>query len=188
MRATPGLGKEGVFQITDPRHGKGPGSPGPPAAPPAHVGLALVGFVGLALLVGAADGALTASSVRGWYLSLVHPPGTPPDAVFGPVWSVLYVLMGVSAWRVWRRVQAGPALRLWGWQLAANAAWTPVFFGLHQPLPALGVMLALIALIGLTLRRFAAIDRAAGWLLVPYLLWTGYALYLNAGIWWLNRG
>ena len=147
-----------------------------------------MGFIGLGLLVGAAGGSVTAAAVHGWYASLIQPPGTPPDAVFGPVWGLLYVLMGVSAWLVWRRVQAGPALRLWGWQLALNAAWTPVFFGLRQPLLALGVMLALIALIGLTLRRFAAIDRRAAWLLVPYLLWTGYALYLNAGICWLNQG
>ncbi len=175
--------REGVFQITDP-HGEGAG---PHAAPPAHSGLALVGFVGLGLLVGAAGGSLTAGAVPGWYASLTHPPGTPPDALFGPVWGVLYVVMGVSAWRVWRRVEAGPALRLWGWQLAVNAAWTPAFFGLREPLLALAVLLVLIALIGLTLRRFAAIDRGAAWLLVPYLLWTGYALYLNAGICWLNR-
>jgi translocator protein len=183
-RWLPRGGEEGVFQTTDP-HGEGAG---PRAVPPANPGLALVGFVGLGLLVGAAGGALTAAAVRGWYAALVHPPGTPPDAVFGPVWGVLYVLMGVAAWRIWRRVQAGPALRLWGWQLAANAAWTPVFFGLHQPLLALAVMLALIVLIVLTARRFAAIDRPAAMLLVPYLLWTGYAFYLNAGICWLNRG
>lgn len=176
--------EEGAFQTTGP-DGEGAG---PHAVPPANPGLALVGFVGLALLVGAADGTLTATSGLGWYAALAHPPGTPPNAVFGPVWSVLYVLMGVSAWRIWRRVQAGPALRLWGWQLAANAAWTPAFFGLHQPRLALAVMLALIGLILLTLRRFAAIDRGAAWILVPYLLWTGYALYLNAGICWLNRG
>lgn len=176
--------KEGVFRITDPRDE----GVGPRAVPPAWPGLALVGFVGLGLLVGAADGAVTAAAVRGWYASLAHPPGTPPNALFGPVWGILYVLMGIAAWRIWCRVQAGPALRLWGWQLALNAAWTPAFFGLRQPLLALGVMLALIVLILLTLRRFAAIDRWAAWLLVPYLLWSGYALYLNAGICWLNRG
>ena len=144
--------------------------------------------MGLGLLVGAADGAVTAAGVRGWYGSLVQPPGTPPNVVFGPVWTVLYLLMGVAAWRVWRRVAAGPALRLWGWQLALNAAWAPVFFALRLPLLALAVSLALIAAIVLTVRRFAAIDRGATWLLVPYLLWTGYAVYLNAGLWWLNRG
>jgi translocator protein len=176
---------EGVFQITDPYRGEGSG---PAAVPPAHRGLALVGFVGLGLLAGAAGAAVTAAAIRGWYPSLVHPPGTPPDALFGPVWTVLYVLIGVSAWLVWRRVLAGPALRLWGWQLALNAAWSPAFFGLREPALALAVLLALVVLIGLTLRRFAAIDRRAAWLLVPYLLWTGYALYLNAGICWLNPG
>lgn len=179
-----GVGKEGVFRITDP-HGEGTG---PHAAPPAWPGLALVGFIGLGLLVGAAAGALTAGSIGGWYAALIHPPGTPPNALFGPVWSVLYVLMGVAAWRIWRLVQAGPALRLWGWQLAVNAAWTPVFFGLHRPLAALGVLVLLLVLLGLTIRRFATIDRPAAALLVPYLLWSLYALYLNAGICWLNRG
>ena len=178
--------REGVFQITDPHYDGG--GAGPHAAPPAWPGLALVGFVGLGLLVGASDGALTGSALRGWYGSLAQPPGAPPNAVFGPVWTVLYVLMGVAAWRVWWRVQAGPALRLWGWQLALNAVWTPVFFWLRQPLPALAVLAALIVAIVVTMRRFAAIDRAAAWLLVPYLLWTGYALYLNAGICWLNHG
>ncbi|MGH7044649.1 MAG: TspO/MBR family protein [Acetobacteraceae bacterium] len=147
-----------------------------------------MGFVGLGLLVEAANRALTAAPAHGWYASLAHPPGMPPSAVFGPTLGVLYVLIGVAAWRVWRRVQTGPALRLWGWQLALNAAWTPVFFWLRLPLLALGVMLALVAVILLTLRRFAMIDRGAAWLLVPYLLCTGYALYLNAGICWLNQG
>ena len=147
-----------------------------------------MGFIGLPLLVGAASGGMTVAAVRGWYAALVHPPGTPPDFLFGPVWSLLYVLMGVAAWRVWRSVGPGPALRLWGWQLGANALWTPLFFGLHAPIPALVEMTALIVLVAATIRRFAAIDRVAGGLLVPYLLWTLYALYLNAGIAWLNRG
>lgn len=173
-----------VFRITDP---KDEGA-GPFQIPPAWPLLALVGFIGLGLLVGAADGGLTAHAIGSWYAALTQPPGTPPNTVFGPVWGALYVLMGVAAWRVWRRAGPGRALRLWGWQLAANAAWAPVFFSLHAPWAALGVLVVLIALIGATIRRFAAIDRAAAGLMVPYLLWSGYALYLNAGIAWLNRG
>jgi len=154
-----------------------------------------VGFVGLCLLVGAAGGAVTAPAVRGWYLSLVRPPGTPPDWVFAPVWTALYVLMGLAAWLVWRAAdrpgsQGGRrqrALRLWGWQLLANAAWSPVFFALHHIGLALVVVLVLLGLLVTTLRAFARIRPLAGLLLLPYLGWVCYATYLNAGFWWLNR-
>lgn len=148
--------------------------------------LALVGFVGLCLLVGAADAAISSYAVRHWYLSLTRPPGTPPNWVFGPVWGVLYVLMGVAGWLVWRRVGAARPLRLWGWQLAANAAWTPFFFGLHNPPLALADMVVLLALLVFTVRSFRRVHPVAAALLLPYLLWTGYAAYLNAGFWWVN--
>lgn len=122
----------------------------------------------------------------GWYLSLERPPGTPPRWVFGPVWGVLYVLIGVSAWLVWCRVRGSRALRLWGWQLAANAAWSPAFFGLHSPLFGVAVLLVLLPLIGVTIRAFLPVHRPAASLMVPYLLWTLYALYLNVGFAVLN--
>ena len=149
--------------------------------------LALVGFVGLCLLVGAADSAMTAGSVRGWYLSLARPPLTPPNWAFGPVWMTLYVMIGVAGWLVWRQTGAGPAVRLWGWQLAVNALWNPVFFGLHRIGLALAIIAALIAAIALTIRAFARVNRRAAWLMAPYLVWTCFAAYLNAGFWWLNR-
>lgn len=149
--------------------------------------LALVGFVGLCLLVGAADAAISGYGVRHWYLSLTQPPGTPPNWVFGPIWSVLYVLMGVAGWLIWRRVGASRPLRLWGWQLAANAAWTPFFFGLHNPPLALADIVVLLVLLVFTIRSFRRVRPVAAALLLPYLLWTGYAAYLNAGFWWLNR-
>lgn len=122
-----------------------------------------------------------------WYLSLTHPPGTLPDWLFAPVWTVLYAAIGTAAWLIWRQVGAGPALRLWGWQIAANALWTPVFFGLHQIAFALAVSLVLLILLGVTTRAFFRLCPAAGWLMLPCLCWTGYAVYLNAGLWWLNR-
>jgi translocator protein len=140
------------------------------------------------LLVGAADGAITATSVRTWYLSLVRPPGTPPSWVFGPVWGVLYVLMGSAAWLVWRRTGAARPLRLWGWQLLLNALWTPAFFGLRSPMLGLIVIVLLLILLGLTIRAFARVRRLAAWLLAPYFAWTAYAAYLNAGFFWLNQG
>lgn len=149
--------------------------------------LALVGFVGLCLLVGAADSALLRDGGWAWYLSLRIPPGTPPNWLFPPLWTALYVAVGIAAWLVWRHVGAGPALRLWGWQIAASAFWPTAFFGLHQIVLALGVNLVLLVLVALTTRAFARLMPAAGWLMLPCLGWTAYAVCLNAGLWWLNR-
>ncbi len=168
--------------------------------------MALIGFVGLCLLVAVADAALTEPGMRDWYPALRHPPGTPPDWLFPVVWIPLYLAMAIAAWRVWRR-SAAPRLRiaggavasslvalrrrgllLWGWQLAVNAAWTPVFFGLHRPGPALAVIAGLALLVALTLRDFGRVDRAAALLMAPYLAWVCYASWLNAGIAWLNPG
>ncbi len=132
--------------------------------------------------------------MNGWYRALLHPPGTPPDWVFGPVWTVLYVLMGVSAWLVWRRQDTAPqrtfvALRLWGWQLLLNAMWTPALFGLRSPILGLVIILALLTLILLTIIAFRRVRRmTAAALLVPYAAWVAYVAYLNAGIVLLNYG
>ncbi len=131
-------------------------------------------------------GSVSAGAVRTWYVTLAAPPGTPPNWLFAPVWTVLYVMMGVAAWRVWCRQRSGSALRLWGWQLAANAVWTPAFFALHSPRAALAIILALLVLLGATIHAFRRIDRWAAWLLLPYLGWSLYATYLNIGFWWLN--
>ncbi len=148
--------------------------------------LALVGFIGLALLVCAADGVLASAAVRGWYLSLVRPPGTPPGWLFGSAWAVVCVQMGVAAWLVWRRSISILPLRLWGWQLALNALWIPAFFGLRNQLLGLAVVVVLLPMVLLTIRSFARVYRGAAWLMVPSLLWTGYTLYLIAGFCWLN--
>lgn len=149
--------------------------------------LALIGFVGLCLLVGTASGGVTAHAVRTWYLSLTRPPLTPPGWVFGPVWTVLYVLIGIAGWLAWRRNGAGRAIRLWGWQLLVNALWSPAFFGLHQPGLALAVIAVMLLLIALTIRAFFRLSRRAAWLMAPYFAWTCFAAYLNAGFWWLNH-
>ena len=142
----------------------------------------------MCLLLGLASGSITASSVGNWYPSLRMPPGTPPNWVFPPAWTVLYVLMGIAAWLAWRVPVHRRALRLWGWQLALNAAWTPAFFGLRSPALGLTVILPLLAAILLTMRAFARLRPLAAWLLLPYLAWTSYATYLNLGFWWLNLG
>jgi tryptophan-rich sensory protein len=171
-----------VFQNTDPNEwGSYPES----SAPVSPV-LALVGFVGLCLLVAAADGSIVAGAARGWYLSLNRPPGTPPNWVFAAVWTALYAMIGLAGWLAWRRTVGTRALRLWGWQLAANAFWTPAFFALHSPPLAFAICLVLLGLIALTLRAFLPLRPAAAWLMAPYLAWTGYVTYLTAGFWWLN--
>ncbi len=123
-----------------------------------------------------------------WYGYLMRPAFAPPNWVFAPVWTVLYLMMAVAAWLVWRRTgwRSRP-LTLWYIQLALNAVWTPVFFGLHWMGVALVVMALLWLAIILTIRAFAAVSRVAAWMLVPYLAWVTFALALNAGFWYLNR-
>ena len=159
----------------------------PGSSAPWSPALALVGFVGLCLLVGAADGAVTASSVRGLVPVAHGAPGHAAQLGVRAGLGVLYVLMGVAAWLVWRQRGASRAIRLWGWQLLLNALWTPAFFGLHSPILGLVVIVPLLALLALTIQAFVRISRAAAWMLVPYLAWTAYATYLNAGFWWLNQ-
>jgi tryptophan-rich sensory protein len=132
-----------------------------------------------------ADGAVTALSVRTWYLTLTPPPGTPPNWVFGPVWTVLYVMMAVAAWLVWR-VGSMRAVRVWGWQLLLNALWTPAFFGLQSTGLGLVLIVSLLVMVAVTLMIFRRVQPIAALLMVPYLAWVGYATYLNAGFWWLN--
>lgn len=125
-----------------------------------------------------------------WYASLRKPPGLPPPWVFPAVWSMLYLLMAISAALVY--VSPGGtvhdlALGAYGLQLAANAAWSWLFFGRHRPLAALLDLIALVLLVALTFALFAQIDALAASLLLPYLIWLCVALYLNAAVWWLNR-
>ena len=148
--------------------------------------LALVGFVGLCLLVAAVDGSITLRAIPHWYQTLRAPAGTPPARVFAPVGTTLYVMIGVAGWLVWRRLGAAPPLRLWGWQLAANALWAPAFFGLHSLALAMGVIIVLLLLVALTIRAFRRIHRIAAILMIPYAAWCLYAAYLNAGFLFLN--
>lgn len=150
---------------------------------------ALLGFVVLCFAVAAAGGAVTATSVGTWYAGLAKPAFNPPDWVFGPVWTVLYVMMAVAAWRVWRRRAAPgarPALGAWAVQLALNLSWSFVFFGARMPGAALAEIAALLAAIVATLVLFRRIERLAGALLVPYVAWVAFAAVLNAAIWALN--
>lgn len=125
----------------------------------------------------------------GWFASLHRPAFAPPNWLFGPVWTVLYMLMGIAAGLVSAKRYERPvtrALWLYAVQLLVNAGWSLVFFGLHAPAFALVVIIALLALIVLTMRAFFPIVRTAGWLLVPYLAWVCFATALNAGYVVLN--
>jgi tryptophan-rich sensory protein len=148
----------------------------------------LVGFIGLCLLAGAVGGSITARAITTWYPSLRMPPLTPPNWLFAPVWTVLYIMLGTAAWLVWTRRGASRPLLLWGWQLGANAVWVPAFFGLRNPGLALWVIAAVLVLTALTIRSFLRVRRVAAWLMVPYACWSLFAAYLNAGFWLLNRG
>ncbi|MBD3367161.1 MAG: tryptophan-rich sensory protein [Candidatus Eisenbacteria bacterium] len=124
-----------------------------------------------------------------WYAALVKPAWTPPNAVFGPVWTILYVLMGVAAWLVWRRAgfsEARGPLWLFIAQLVLNALWSCIFFGAHELLPAFVEIVVLWVAIAVTLVWFWRVVPAAGLLLVPYLAWVTFASALNFQLWRLN--
>ena len=147
---------------------------------------ALVGW--LALCFGAAS--LGAVFMPGeWYAALQKPSWNPPGWIFGPVWSALYAMMAVAAWLVWRRggfaTQRRP-LALFLGQLTLNAAWTPLFFGLHRPGIAFAEIILLWLAIAATLVVFRPVNRVAAWLLAPYLAWVGFAAVLNFTLWRLN--
>ena len=148
--------------------------------------LVLGGFVAVSFVVAAAGGAATVSAVREWYPTLSKPSWTPPSWVFGPVWTLLYAMMAVAAWLVWRRAGWCGAPAWFAAQLALNAVWSPLFFGLHW----IGVALLDIGLlwvaIAATMAAFWQVTPLAGWLFVPYLAWVSFAAALNFAIWRLN--
>ena len=127
-----------------------------------------------------------------WYATLVKPGFTPPNSVFPVVWTILYVMMAVAAWLVWRAPgdegDRKTALVWFGIQLVINVAWSVAFFGLHSPMLGFGVIMALILAIVITIIYFDRLSRTAALLLVPYLLWVGFATGLNFTIWVLNSG
>ena len=140
--------------------------------------------------VGGASAVAAGGDFVGYYRELRKPPLTPPPAAFGPVWSVLYLLMGVAAWLVWREGlarQTALALGLFAAQLALNFAWSLIFFGRRDVVVALIEIVALWLTILATIVAFWWVRPLAGALLLPYLTWVSLATYLNAGIWRLNR-
>lgn len=151
------------------------------------IGLAF--FLAFCLGIGALGAAVVATSVDTWYADLIKPPFTPPDRVFGPIWTALYVLMAIAAWRVWRAAdrdtRRGP-LTLFALQLALTLGWTVVFFGLQKIGAALATIVVLDVGVAVTMLAFRPVDRWAGLLMLPYLAWVAFATVLNIAIWRLN--
>lgn len=144
----------------------------------------------ICLGVGFMSSIATQTGVDGWYKTIEKPSFTPPNYIFGPVWTVLYILMGIAAGMVWSRgthhIWVKTALYHFVFQLLFNALWSLVFFGLESPFWALLVIITLFILILLTIKWFKVVSKKAAYLLIPYALWVLYAMALNFEIWRLN--
>jgi tryptophan-rich sensory protein len=151
--------------------------------------LKLVFFVVGCLAVGFVGSLATSSNLHNWFDQIKKPPLNPPNWVFAPVWTILYILMAIAGWRLWDIQSArGKSLKiLFVLQLVLNALWSPLFFGMQNPLAGLIDILLLWVCLAALVRMSLIEDRISGLLLTPYLLWVSFATYLNAAIWWLNR-
>lgn len=148
------------------------------------------------LLLGFFSGVSTSGSIDNWYVHINKPFFTPPNWLFVPAWTVLYILMGLSFGRIWQVVVksrypivkkfARQGLGLFVIQFILNLAWTPVFFGMQSPGWGLFIIIPLAVLIFLVIRHFMRLDRIAAFVLIPYLLWVTFASFLNIGIYYLN--
>ena len=148
--------------------------------------------VAVCLAVGYLSGTVTRSAILDWYPTLIKPGFNPPNWIFAPVWTVLYIMMGVAAGLVWDRIDydketVKKALVFFIIQLGLNASWSYLFFGLHNPMLAGLEIILLWLMIYETYMQFDKINKVAGYLLIPYLAWVSFAAVLNASIWWLNR-
>ena len=145
--------------------------------------------LGLAFGMAGIGSYFTMAEITGWYVGLAKSPLNPPNWVFGPVWTILYALMAVAAWRIYEKSRAKKcreALDLYVLQLVVNTLWSLVFFGLHAPAYAFAILVVLWVLILLTAASFSKIDKTAGWLLAPYIAWVSFAGYLNLMVALLN--
>ena len=151
----------------------------------------LVISVAIPLAVGGLSGFATARGVATWYPTLIKPPFNPPAWIFGPVWTVLYIMMGVAAFLVWRQgfTTEGVklALTVFAIQLSLNGLWSILFFGMQALGWALIEICALWLAIIVTIVLFRRVSPAAGMLMLPYWAWVSFATVLNASLWWLNR-
>jgi len=151
--------------------------------------LGLIVILMICLGAGGLGAMATTPEIEGWYKTLEKPAWNPPDWVFGPVWTALYVLMAIAAWIIWKKHGSRPAaipLTLFGIQLLLNIAWSWIFFAAHQPGWAFAEIVILWLAILATTVSFFRESKLAGWLLAPYLAWVSFASVLNFTIWRLN--
>lgn len=152
--------------------------------------IALLLWFGICFGVAALGSWLTASEIAGWYRTLRLPYFAPPTWVYGPVWTLLYALMAIAAWQVWLTAPSlmrSRGLILFAIQLALNLAWSWMFFHEHEIGAALGDLIVLWIVVGITTLVFAQIAHMAAWLMTPYWAWLSFAAILNAAFWRLNR-
>ncbi len=152
--------------------------------------LKLIVAIVVSELAGIVGSPFMVSSTGSWYADIVKPFLNPPNWLFGPVWLMLYLLMGIAAFIIWRngweKKEVRAALGIFFIQLVLNAAWSVIFFGLYDPGAALIEIVSLWLAIVATIAVFSKISRPAAWLLAPYILWVSFAVYLNYFIWFLN--
>jgi tryptophan-rich sensory protein len=146
--------------------------------------VSLILFLALVLGGGLVLGILTTPGE--WYAGLAKPSVNPPAWLFGPVWTLLYILIAVAGWRIWQRDLSGWPMKLWWAQLVLNFLWTPVFFAAHQLGLALVVVLLMLAVTFAFIVTAWRLDRVAAWLFLPYAAWVAFASLLNGLIWVLN--
>ncbi len=152
-----------------------------------RISKSLLLFLAIVFIIAALGGLATGSSVSTWYLTLNKPPFNPPGWIFGPVWTTLYIMIGISGWMVYKKTcWNSTALNVYFVQLVLNGIWSPVFFGLRQPMWAFFIIVLLWVSIVLTLFQFKKVEVKAMVLLLPYFLWVSFASILNYEIWRLN--
>jgi translocator protein len=146
--------------------------------------------ISIPLVIGAAAGFFTSSAIKGWYTTIVKPSFNPPNYLFGPVWTVLYILMGIACYIIWNSNAKASikksALLVYAIQLALNFSWSIFFFYLENPAAAFVVIILMFIMIATTIFWFKKISVTAAWLLVPYICWVSFATALNFAIWQLN--
>lgn len=150
----------------------------------------LIIAVAVCELIGILGAVFTTPAIPGWYAGLVKPAFSPPSWVFAPAWTALYLLMGIAAFLVWKKgldkKGVKSALGVFAIQLALNAIWSIIFFGLQNPGAAFADIIILWFAIVATIVVFARVSKTAAWLLAPYIAWVSFAAYLNYALWALN--
>jgi tryptophan-rich sensory protein len=154
-------------------------------------GLKLAISIAIPLIIGFTSGFFSATGVGTWYQTIIKPSWNPPNWIFGPVWTALYILMGVALYLVWKQpdsqAQKTTAIIFFGVQLMLNFFWSFIFFKQHAIGGALIEIVVLWVFILITIFSFASINKLAAWLLVPYISWVSFAGILNYTIWQLNK-